>query len=268
MSWRGYYTSYVSNGRDLLRLSDPGRPASSPLIVAHPDFGDPSLPASASRVLEHATAERRVAELPGTRREAQRVRALLPGATVLIRTATTEQAVKGLLAPSLLHVPTHGSFLGDIAAVTLAGTDAVYLESPLLRSGLVLAGANTATTNADDGLLTALEVAGLYLWGTRLVVLSTCDTGVGEISAGDGVHGLRRALVVAGSQSQVISLWSVADRPTADLMITVYSGLVNEHRGRAEALRDAQLRFLASRSRRHPYYWAAFILSGDWRPLP
>jgi CHAT domain-containing protein len=115
-------------------------------------------------------------------------------------------------------------------------------------------------------VLTALEAAGLDLWGTRLVVLSACETGLGEAKAGDGVYGLRRALVLAGSEAQVMTLWRVDDRATRDLMAAYYAALASGA-GRAEALRRVQLKTMADPKRRHPAYWAAFIASGDWRPL-
>jgi CHAT domain-containing protein len=101
------------------------------------------------------------------------------------------------------------------------------------------------------------------------VVLSACETGVGAVQAGDGVYSLRRALVLAGAVSQVVSLWRVSDASTRALMRDYYAGLARGA-GRAEALREAQLRILREPSQpayAHPYYWAAFIAAGDWRPL-
>lgn len=162
-------------------------------------------------------------------------------------------------------------------------------ENPLLRSGLVLAGVKQRQSGlGEDGVLTALEAAGLDLWGTKLVVLSACETGLGDVRNGEGVYGLRRALVLAGSETQVMSLWKVSDAGTRDLMVAYYTRLRNRE-GRAEALRQVQLAMLRgemlsaanSRNRettdpgrksstknyRHPYYWASFIQSGDWRSL-
>ena len=143
---------------------------------------------------------------------------------------------------------------------------AARVKDPLLRSGLALAGANEGKSGDDDGLLTALEVAGLDLWGTKLVVLSACDTGLGEIKNGEGVQGLRRALVLAGSESQVISLWAVPDELAKDVIIPYYKAL-RRGDGRGEGLRQVQLQMLRSRDRRHPFYWAAFIQSGEWGNL-
>ena len=115
--------------------------------------------------------------------------------------------------------------------------------------------------------MTALEIANLNLTGTKLVVLSACETGVGEVNVGEGVYGLRRALGLAGSESQVISLWVVADVETQKLMIDYYERMLENQEGRSEALRQAQLGMLENRTYKHPYYWAAFIPSGDWRKM-
>jgi CHAT domain-containing protein len=141
------------------------------------------------------------------------------------------------------------------------------VEDPLLRSGLALAGANQGKSGDDDGVLTAMEAAYLDLLGTKLVVLSACDTGVGEVKNGEGVQGLRRALVLAGSESQVMSLWPVSDEAAKDLMIPYYKAL-QQGEGRSEGLRQVQLRMLRGRKdQRHPFYWAAFIQSGEWANL-
>jgi CHAT domain-containing protein len=138
-------------------------------------------------------------------------------------------------------------------------------ENPLVRSGLALAGANQPG-GEEDGILTALEAAGLDLWGTRLVVLSACETGVGDVQNGEGVYGLRRAMTIAGAESQVMSLWKVGDRATRDLMAAYYARLILGQ-GRAEGLRKVQLQLLDSPRWGHPFYWASFIHSGEWTPI-
>jgi CHAT domain-containing protein/Tfp pilus assembly protein PilF len=141
------------------------------------------------------------------------------------------------------------------------------VKDPLLRSGLALAGANRGGNGDDDGVLTALEASYLDLSGTKLVVLSACDTGVGDLKNGEGVQGLRRALVLAGSESQVMSLWPVTDTAAKDLMIPYYQAL-QRGEGRSDALRQVQLKILRERrDSRHPFYWAAFIQSGEWANL-
>src|SRR6185369_9934853 len=140
------------------------------------------------------------------------------------------------------------------------------VTNPLLRSGLALAGANLRHQNEiDDGILTALEASGLNLWGTKLVVLSACDTGVGEVRNGEGVYGLRRAFLLAGAETLVMSLWPVRDWVTREMMTAYYTGL-REGLGRGDALRRAQLAMLARKTRRHPFYWASFIQAGEWAP--
>jgi len=140
-------------------------------------------------------------------------------------------------------------------------------DNPLLRAGLALTGANDRQGGeGEDGVLTALEAAGLDLWGTQLVVLSACETGIGAVRNGEGVYGLRRALVLAGVESQVMSLWQVSDEATRDLMVAYYQRL-QAGEGRTEALRQVQLSLLRGSVWPHPFFWASFIQSGDWRPL-
>src|SRR4029077_3749220 len=142
----------------------------------------------------------------------------------------------------------------------------VKIENPLLRSGLALTGANLNKGGGDDGILTALEASNLNLWGTKLVTLSACDTGVGEVRNGEGVYGLRRAFFLAGTESLVMSLWPVSDYVTRELMTDYYSGLKRGF-GRGEALRLAQLAMLKRKGRQHPFYWASFIQAGEWANL-
>ena len=125
---------------------------------------------------------------------------------------------------------------------------------------------NTQSKNASDGVLTALEVAGLSLRGTKLVVLSACETGKGTVKLGEGIYGLRRALVIAGSQSQVLSLWKVSDEGTKDLMVKYYANL-KAGKGRHEALREVQLELINNPKYQHPYYWSSFIPSGNWKEM-
>jgi CHAT domain-containing protein len=136
----------------------------------------------------------------------------------------------------------------------------------LLRSGLALAGANQRDSSGEDGVLTAYEASGLDLSGTKLVVLSACETGIGDVANGEGVYGLRRAFAIAGAESQLISLWKVSDEGTKDLMVSYYKRLLADV-GRSEALRQTQLEMLSNPTSQHPYFWAAFVPSGDWTPL-
>jgi CHAT domain-containing protein/Tfp pilus assembly protein PilF len=219
--------------------------------------------------------------LKGTAGEARALKTILPQAKVITRGQATEAALKQLHSPGILHVATHGFFLRDQDLELAGGRDAGeatvesgwasdrLIENPLLRSGLALAGVNLRlghVDQGDDGVLTALEAAGLDLWGTKLVVLSACDTGVGEVKNGEGVFGLRRALSLAGSETQVMSLWPVSDLGTRDLMIEYYRAL-ERGEGRGDGLRRVQIETLKRKGRRHPFYWASFIQSGEWANL-
>jgi CHAT domain-containing protein/Tfp pilus assembly protein PilF len=263
-----YSISSLASGRDLLRLQVPRQSKDGPLVVAAPNFGKRSQ-VEASRSEKHkkdqpkreigresarsALKEFYFPPLPYAEREGEALRALLPGATLLTKGQATKAALSKIHSPRLLHIATHGFFLED------------QDKHSLLRSGLALAGANEHKDD-DNGILTALEVTGLNLWGTKLVVLSACDTGVGEVKTGDGVHGLRRALALAGTETQVMSLWAVSDKATRELMVAYY-GRLNQGQGRGEALRRVQLEMLKKVNRRHPYYWASFIQSGEWANL-
>jgi CHAT domain-containing protein/Tfp pilus assembly protein PilF len=295
-----YSISYLTSGRDLLRLQIARESKSGPLVVAAPDFGRRSHGEAArlperNKVAPEEESEEQVERksaasvfsefyfppLPYAAQEGEALCVLLPGATLLAGHRATKTALNLSRSPRLLHIATHGFFLEDlrlthtgnrgVQAVTgdpdhplrQLEPSSIRIEDPLLRSGLALAGANE---DKDDGILTALEVTGLNLWGTKLVVLSACDTGVGEVKNGDGVHGLRRALVLAGSESQVMSLWAVSDKATRGLMVTYYR-LLQQGEGRGEALRQMQLEMLKKVNRRHPYYWASFIQSGEWANL-
>jgi CHAT domain-containing protein len=197
------------------------------------------------------------------------------GLTVYRGARATETALKAVHGPKILHLATHGFFLGDepaiaapASAATIPGTPASggARENPLLRAGLVLAGANQLSSGDDDGILTAMEASGLDLWGTQLVVLSACETGVGKVTNGDGVYGLRRALVIAGAESLVMSLWPVDDAATRDLMAGFYARLA-AGAPRSSALRDIQLEIQRRPQYAHPYYWASFLPAGDNTPI-
>ena len=140
--------------------------------------------------------------------------------------------------------------------------------SSLSRSALVLAGAaqgGHAKTTAEDGLLTSEEARSLDLFGTQLVVLSACETGQGELSAGQGVYGLRRAFLVAGAETVVTSLWQVNDAATGKLMELYYRRLLKQKQGRLQGMQEAMKEMRAKYA--HPYYWAPFLVIGSDGPL-
>jgi CHAT domain-containing protein/tetratricopeptide (TPR) repeat protein len=272
--------SYLTSGRDLLRVGVRAPSRAHPVVIADPAFDaalttDRPTPCQAVGAGGRRSVDFRkflYAPLPNTAAEASAIREVFGTAQVLTGAGATESAVKQVAAPWLLHIATHGFFLSAPAespdeakrGFVHERRRAALEENPLLRSGLVLAGVKSGQGGGgEDGVLTALEVAGLDLWGTKLVVLSACDTGLGDVTNGEGVYGLRRALVLAGAESQLISLWRVSDTGTLDLMARYYH-LLGGRAGRAEALRQVQLEFLRRPARAHPFYWAGFILAGDW----
>jgi CHAT domain-containing protein len=274
--------TYLTSGRDLFRMGAHSPVRSGSVILANPDFGQSARAASAP--LTHTPATRSAAfdrgalsftPLPGTAVEAEVLRSLLKldARNVFTGGDASKATLRDLRGPMILHLATHGFFLDDqeIAAMSLKALSSESKSMPgensMLRSGLALAGANAPQLgDNDDGILTAAETAKLDLLGTQLVVLSACETGVGTIRTGEGVYGLRRALVLAGSQAQLTSLWKVSDAGTQELMADYYRRLL-KGQGRSQALRLAQQTMLAKPARRHPYYWAAFIPVGNWAPL-
>jgi CHAT domain-containing protein len=203
----------------------------------------------------------------------------VPSARILLGKEATEPALLGLSAPGILHIATHGLFADDPTSLNRSRSAHSHFEEdatpppnhPLLRSALALAGAasyqpavDEQEANRPDGLVTALELAGMNLWGTQLVVLSACNTGRGSVQLGQGVYGLRRALITAGAETLVVSLWKVDDEATQELMTGYYHRL-RQGEGRAEAMQKAAREMRQKRS--HPYYWASFVVIGRGDPL-
>lgn len=206
-------------------------------------------------------------------------------AQVLTGREATERAIKEEARKHLvLHFATHGFFLDESCSAPPDGTAVVGLrgvgglsstspvQNPLRLSGLALAGANAraqAKPDEEDGILTAEEVSSLDLHGVEWAVLSACDTGVGEIKAGEGVFGLRRAFQVAGARTVIMSLWSVDDQATRAWMRALYEGRFQRQLSTADAVHQASLTVLRDRRARgqstHPFFWAAFVAAGDWR---
>ena len=259
-----YTLTYLTSGRDLLRLQTTAEAQTEPLLLANPIFEQPGSTKVAQIPTRYASLrERSWTALLGTAQEANRIAtsARVPQERNLQGIDATEAALKRVDRPRFLHIATHGFF-------EPANTGEVPItDNPLLRSGLVLSGINLGQSGAEeDGIVSALEVSSLNLVGTQLAVLSACETGLGDLSVGEGVYGLRRALVLAGSESQLISLWRVQDDTTRDLMAAYYEHLMSGL-GRSEAMRHVQLEMLKDEATAHPYYWAAFINSGNWLPI-
>ncbi len=275
-----YTFTYLTSGRDLLRLSVKTKAQGGGVVFADPKFDSTTGGSDGGTTRGRRSADLRSLKwnpLPGTGEEADALVHTMKGLKVFRGDQATEGALKSLHAPRILHLATHGFFLPDEApppkadeaapqAPASSGAPTELYENPLLRSGLALAGANKLSSGTDDGVLTALEASGLDLWGTKLVVLSACETGVGKVSNGEGVYGLRRSLVIAGAESLVMSLWQVDDFATKDMMAGFYKKLA-AGKPRSAALREIQLELSAQEKYAHPFFRAAFLPAGALTPI-
>jgi CHAT domain-containing protein len=264
-----YLITYLTSGRDLLSSGQASAAKRAPAIFADPDFG-PRPGSVPERPTLHFEPR------AGMAAEAADLRELLPSAALFTGTRATEDRVRAQHGPVLLHFATHAFVRGDapppgMDARSPRARRSIYLESsdppaiddaPMRRAGLALAGANQALESTGDGILTALEIAQLDLLGTELVTLGACDTGLGEIRRSEGIHGLRRAFLLAGARAVVSSMWKVSDAATRTLMTAFYRRLLTSM-PRGEALRQAQIELLRVAATAHPFFWAAFTLSGD-----
>jgi CHAT domain-containing protein len=218
--------------------------------------------------------------LPGAEAEARSVAKLLGDDAILCLGADAREAeLKAVQSPRVLHLATHGFYFPDqefnstnSSAKPNQTRRLPYAkknnwENPMVRCGIALAGANHAMqiTNAlaEDGLLTGLDASLLNLQGTKLVILSACDSGAGEVKIGEGMMSLRRAFLIAGAQTVLASHWPVSDKATNPLM-TEFMRRWRAGEPRAQAWREAQLELLRSKDFSNPYFWSAFTLTGQW----
>ena len=198
------------------------------------------------------------------------------GVTPLTGARASDVAIKNAHAPRVLHIAVDGFFLPDQVRESTVRWGSILridpslrppvAENPLLRSGLALAGANRRENDADGGLLTALEIARLDLWGTQLVAIAARGIESERAAIDQAVYALRRALVIAGAESQFANLWATDPRAATELTTAYYERLLTGE-GRSEALRSVQLAMLRSESRSHPFYWASFISIGARGPI-
>lgn len=280
----------LTTGRELVRLQQPSAPGRQALVIANPSFDRPSARSAPSSTTDASPdkARRRSSELgssqwtplPGSEREGQQVAGLL-GTSLISGPAATTTALQRQQGPRVLHIATHGFFVANqdspptdplqVVQEQTQQLQALRQEDPQLRSGLVFSGANQPDSDpSDDGYLTAAEAVTLNLKGTELVVLSACSTGQGEVRTGEGVYGLQRSLTVAGARSTLLSLWKVDDAATAAFMERFYKRL-KAGEDRSNALAAVQQEFRNGTAGdgqwKEPYFWAAWQLVGDWRPI-
>ncbi|MEQ1678644.1 MAG: CHAT domain-containing protein, partial [Chitinophagaceae bacterium] len=180
----------------------------------------------------------------------------------------TETNLKGTHQVTVLHIATHGYFLQDVEKANWPiGVHADNAkDNVLLRSGLMLTGAseadkhNSSLDNTSNGIITSYEAMNLDLKGTSLVVLSACETGLGEIKAGEGVYGLQRAFLVAGAEALIMSLWKVDDAATQQLMTNFYTNWLKTG-DKQKAFKQAQVQLMTKY--KEPYFWGAFVMMED-----
>lgn len=251
-----YDVVVIGNSKDIIGLKEKKKinPIKSAFVLGFPDYGG------------NAVA------LPGTKVEIDGINKILGagGYKVVKREQqnASESALKAVTAPTLMHIATHGYFLAD---TDLQGGDAMGIDAenaknnPLLRSGLILAGVQGQNNNSvdlqsnDNGVLTAYEAMNLSLEGTDLIILSACETGLGDVRAGEGVYGLQRAFLVAGANALIMSLWKVDDAATQQLMTNFYTNW-SKSGNKQQAFKLAQLQLITKY--KEPYYWGAFVMMG------
>jgi len=294
-----YMINILNSTRDLLTSKENSRNDKSIALFGYPDYtltenqrtqfsqkvkNDTSVTAF-YRSGEGITGNYIFKPLPATKHEVEEIGATLKqkGWDVQIYTGNNalEEQVKAVRSPRVLHIATHGFFAEDIQPnkqTSFMGMDSrVAIENPLLRSGLAFAGAEVTRTDTtgvklsgvEDGILTAEEAQYLNLDSTELVVLSACETGLGEIVNGEGVYGLQRAFRAAGARSVLMSLWKVDDLATETLMKNFYTHWLDDGMSKHDALWQAKLDLRAITNSKGeyiyaaPFYWGAFVLIGE-----
>lgn len=235
----------------------------SPAVVL---FGNPSFSDESNGGQINTVSS--VEPLPGAEKEVQGVESILKQGnwrtTTYIGESATEDKVKRLENPKVFHVATHGFFIDE------SNQDESLLASnnPLLKSGLLFTGANELLAQADEsiynlnrknGVLTAYEAMNLQLDETELVVLSACETGLGEIKDGEGVFGLQRAFIVAGAQNVIMSLFKVNDQATQELMDNFYQKWIETGNKRAAFIHAKNV---IREKYDAPIYWGSFLMIG------
>jgi CHAT domain-containing protein len=253
----------VSNTKDLYLRNIKSRATTSENTATM--FGNPTFYVTAS-------TDQLIAPLPGTEKEVTQVQFMLKQKGWLtaeyVENLASEEKIKEMSSPKIFHIATHG-FYRPTAQVTLEqqieGNEAVMAQNPLMRTGLLLKGAGdlmdktSYNFNMENGILTAYEAMSLNLDKTDLVVLSACETGLGDLEAGEGVYGLQRAFLVAGAKVLIMSMFKVDDEATQQLMLKFYQKWLNTGNLRQSFI-DAKKELRADYA--EPIYWGAFMMIG------
>ncbi len=257
-----YAISYLLASRDLIASRNAGESPGPPVIALSPGA---NVQRAALTVAETGAFRAAGLEhLAGAELEARALQQIIPRAQLLAAGKATEQNVKTLRSPALLHIVGHGVVRGNEGALANMdpGTRAMNLSAIVLEEAY-----GRGAKSTQDGLLTALELESLDFHGSEMLVLSQCRMADGVPSSGNGVYGMRRAAAIAGVRTFVAPLWNVSDSTERALMIRFYKEL-SLGRGRAEALRAAMLEIIERPGEKSFLFWAPVILSGDPSPLP
>ncbi len=258
----------VTNTKDILAFGNSENKTLKAELLGYPLYNLQKQDADNARMREVLADSTRafanfqqVSLLPGTKKEVEDIFQILSqkkySLEILTEQNATEENIKKVKNPKILHLSTHGFFIDS--------KEKNEKVNPMLRSGLLLTGVSDYTRaevkpDTEDGILTALEAANLDLDETDLVVLSACETGLGDVKAGEGVYGLQRAFKVAGAKSIVMSMWKVDDAVTQKLMTTFYQKFAESNKAR-QAFKEAQA--IIKKQHPEPYYWGAFVMVGE-----
>ncbi|MBS1653182.1 MAG: CHAT domain-containing protein [Bacteroidetes bacterium] len=254
-----YNLQFVGNTKEILGVKEKEKLNTKPktaFLIGNPFYGKNKL----------------IDQLPGAEAEVKKITQLLTSYKVNCKSLyginATEKQVKEINSPAVLHIATHGYFLPDLSQVEtnkVLGIDvSAAKENPLLRCGLLLANCDNVfdqnfkpSPNSENGILTAYEAMSMNLDKTDLVVLSACETGLGSVKQGEGVYGLQRSFLIAGANSIIMSLWSVSDEATMDLMTSFYTSYAktgDKQQSFINAIKQVKTKY------KDPFFWSAFIM--------
>ncbi|NQU63135.1 MAG: CHAT domain-containing protein, partial [SAR324 cluster bacterium] len=282
---QSYNLIHLSSARDIA-IPVIKRKQTEPVIFAAPIYDDHT-PDMAAALKKNPADPKSIFSgvsfdpLPGTAIEVETLIKVFKSKNIKLKVFSDKKATElnlgKIKSPKILHLATHGFFLipdeednplEEIRADMTKddSTSVKPVENPMLRAGLALNSSNygfrgVKRPDGTDGVFTALEALTLDLVGTDLVILSACETGVGDIKAGEGVYGLRRAFQEAGAKSVASTLWTISDSGTQQFMTGFYKQIL-EGEPPQKALREMQLRFINDEDMNHPFYWAPFVMFG------
>lgn len=258
----------LGSTREVAMKDKKGKSYTSAVLVGGVSYGQPI---KSNNITERDRSN--YSDLPSTLKEVQNIKKILAANNPKIKVDTitnddaTEVKFRNLQnsKPDLIHLATHGYYYSGNSFNPSNSLMEFYSGtnlSPMLKSGIVLAGANNTSSfdTENDGFLSAQEISRLSFPNLDLAVLSACETGLGETLGSEGVFGLQRAFKLAGAKSLIMSLWKVPDTQTAELMGYFYSNYLNGKMTKSLALKQAQLTMKMKTKNNAPFYWGGFIL--------